>query len=364
MTSEESSESGEVPQPAADTSHWARPETEIIENIHHTPTQAAELAWSTDDGTVDYDAAGPRQSRHDIIMRVGVVGAVIAAAMVAGGGVWMWDHQHTAPTAAASAAAPNGPVLDGIYEIASDNQHRTVNGVSRPGTDLARYWAFRSLCTPARCVATAAEVSDTNHQVANFDHDHSVWLWVFGTWKENPDHNTSPCSNGRDATATMVRTLAPQADGTLKGTETDVVDRGSMCAAGEVLKHSITAKRIGDTPKDLVADPVTAPLDLGVHVNQYVAVAVSRGAARKSAFQGTGDTADYASAIAVTECVEGTSANDCVLVETNLNGCVSLAVDADGNFVGGKGPDMASARADARAKLPSSYWTSEGPCSS
>ena len=58
------------------------------------------------------------------------------------------------------------------------------------------------------------------------------------------------------------------------------------------------------------------------------------------------------------------AADDCAVVETNLNGCVSLAVDPNGGFASGKGPDLESARANARARLPSSYWASDGPCSS
>lgn len=294
---EELSQSAELAQASADTGLSSKPETEVIENNH--PTEAAQFAWSSEDGTFDYDAApaGLGHSRHRMIVRAGAVAAVIAGAIVVGGGVWMWDHRHSAPHMGsmhrtASAAAANGPVLDGLYEIASDNQHSTANGVAYPSTDVTRYWAFRSLCTPARCVATAAEVSDTNHQVPNYDHDHSVWLWSNGKWSEDPDHNTTPCSdtpNPKLATGTMVRTLAPHPDGTLKGTEIDVINSDSPCGAGVVVKRPLTAKRIGDTPEGVVADPAAAPPDLGAHANQYVAIAVSPGAKLKSAYSGSGE---------------------------------------------------------------------------
>lgn len=80
--------------------------------------------------------------------------------------------------------------------------------------------------------------------------------------------------------------------------------------------------------------------------------------------QEAGNTADFANGVALSDCREHTGADDCLLVETNLNGCVSLAVNANGGFAGGKGPDVLSAKGDARAKLPSSYWASDGPCSS
>ena len=122
--------------------------------------------------------------------------------------------------------------------------------------------------------------------------------------------------------------------------------------------------QLNHPPKDLVADPAAIPPDLGLHVNHYVAIAVSRGAKLKSAYPGSGQTADYANDIALSDCRERTGAEDCAVVEMNFNGCVSLAVDANGGFAGGKGPDLLSAKGDARAKLPSSYWASDGPCSS
>lgn len=307
---------------------------------------------------VDGSWRGAFASASPLLLGLSVVALVAAVS----GWMWMEHRRQHSSTDSAPSPAPNGPVLDGIYEIASDNQHATINGTSRPFTDVTRYWAFRSLCTSARCVATAAEVLDTNHQLPNYDHDHSVWLWKDGVWSEDPDHNTSPCGNDkRQVTATMVRTLAPKPDGTLRGIETDVSDINSPCAPGEVVKHPITAKRIGDTPKDVVADPADAPPDTGLHVNQYVAIAVPPKATH--VYPGSGPTADYAYSIAVSECLEGASGGDCAVVETNVNGCVVAAVDHSGGFATGKGPDIESARRDARAKLPSSYWA-DGLCSS
>jgi hypothetical protein len=53
-----------------------------------------------------------------------------------------------------------------------------------------------------------------------------------------------------------------------------------------------------------------------------------------------------------------------VAVFTNLDGCVFLALDPNSGFATGKGPDPESAKGEAWAKLPSSYWASDGPCSS
>lgn len=372
MVSDNTENTGNNAEPPNSTAMWNQdggggaeteivdggPETEVVDSA---PRQIeTPPAWSEAE---DYpELPAPRSWRGTAVR----AGAILSAAIVVAGGVWAWDHLHnkTPRKAPAPAAAANGPVLDGIYEIASDNQHATVNGESYSGTDVTRYWAFRSLCTPARCVATAGEVSDTNHQVANYDHDHSIWLWTDGTWNEDPDHNTDKCGNGPPVTATMVRTLAPQPDGTLKGTETDVVDKDSPCNAGVVVQHPITAKRIGDTPEGVVADPATAPSDVGVHANQYVAIAVPRGANQKTAYPAAGPTDYYADQIAVTQCRNHAGADaDCAVVETNLNGCVAFALNPSGDFAGGKGPTPDAARGDARANLTTSYWVSEPVCS-
>jgi hypothetical protein len=375
MVSDNTENTGNDAEAPSSTAMWnqdgsAGAETEIVDSgpdtqiVDSGPRQIeTPSAWSE---VQDYpELSAPRSWRGTAVR----AGAILATALVAAGGVWAWDHRHTAPRTAPAPApdpAANGPVLDGIYAIASDNQHAIANGVLYPSTDVTRYWAFRSLCTPARCVATAAEVSDTNHQVANYDHDHSVWVWTFGAWSEVPDHNTTPCGgNGSQlATGTLARTLAPQPDGTLKGTEMDVINGDSPCAAGAVVKRPITAKRIGDTPKGLVDDPATAPPDIGLDANQYVAIAVPRGATAKGAYSGTGQTADYARQIAFTECREHAGADsDCAVVETNLKGCVASAASPTGGFAGGKGPTPDAARDDARANMPTAYWVSDAVCS-
>jgi len=232
------------------------PETMIVPDVRQQ--QAAELAWSSDSDTADYVASTENYTWRATWVRVAMV--AVCALVVAGGvvGVWAWRHStqtHPAPVPAV------GLVLDGIYEIASDNEHRTVNAVPQPSVDITRYWAFRSLCTQTGCVATAAEVDDISHQTPYADHDHTTWRWHYGSWREELDHNTLSCASAPgspQATATMVRTLAPQPDGTLKGGETDAVDNNAPCGAGKVISFSITAKRIGDTPPGVVADPADA----------------------------------------------------------------------------------------------------------
>jgi len=243
------------------------PETAIVPNV--SQPQAPDLAWSSDADTTDYGAPTERYTWRATWVRATAFAVSSVAVAGAIAGVWAWHRSAHARPVTTAAVAPTavpatavmGQVLDGVYVIASDNEHATWNGTAAPTRDLTRYWAFRSLCTPTACVATAAEVDDFSHQTPYPDHDHSTWHWTNGSWEEDPDYNTTPCPNGGPpATETMVRTLAPQPDGTLKGTETDNVGKGSCgIAAGGIMTRPITAKRIGDTPPGVVADPATVP---------------------------------------------------------------------------------------------------------
>jgi hypothetical protein len=223
-------------------------------------TAAGELAWSleTEPAERQHQSWGVTWQHAALLLILPVVGLIVAITF------WIWGSPFAGPPAPPSPKTIAGPALDGIYEIASDNAQQTFNGKPSPAGDITRYWAFRSVCTSTGCVATAAEVSDTNHQVANDDHDHSTWRWNNGAWREDPDSTSDlPCDGSTDspkAASTMVRTLAPQLDGTLKGMEIDTVNDDKCGAATKdgAIKFPIAARRIADSPPGLVADPAIA----------------------------------------------------------------------------------------------------------
>ncbi len=69
-----------------------------------------------------------------------------------------------------STAAPHvaGPVLDGTYRVDFDLQNQTINGtVTGLATTVQQWWAFRSVCTPAGCVAAGSELDESNQQEGN-----------------------------------------------------------------------------------------------------------------------------------------------------------------------------------------------------
>lgn len=221
------------------------------------------LAWQLEE-PAELDWGG--HSRRAWFISIGALLAALAALGATVFALWWGKGSEAGPTAKVgppTRLAPPGPVLDGTYELDSDGAHRTINGVQTSGEDITRWWAFRSVCTTAGCVATSAEVSDSNHQVASDDHDHSVLRWRNGAWREDPDRTYDTCNGNSDSprtVITLVRSLAPQVDGTLKGTETDTAEDNGCGAQtkGEVIQFPILAKRVGDVPPGVVADPATA----------------------------------------------------------------------------------------------------------
>lgn len=140
-----------------------------------------------------------------------------------------------------------------------DISHQTVNGQPAVGTKtrITHWWAFRSSCTPTRCIATGANLTDENPQepagAAN------VVQFTDGSWQDTPTlQDPKPCSEGNDRTETSAINWAfrPQADGTLRGTNTMTVLTNECGRQHFVYKTPIVLTRIGDVPPSVVlADP-------------------------------------------------------------------------------------------------------------
>ena len=170
------------------------------------------------------------------------------------------------PSAAAPIAAPTnkGPVLNGTYQLTYDRSKRTTNGTPiRHDGAATNFWAFRSVCTTSGCAATGTQLDDTTHQtVSTTDGGQTDALrFVGGYWQGAPVQERLGCrqANGQ-VTATQQETvawsLAPQADGTLRGTETETVLSNECGSQGAVVRVPVVATRTGDVPAGLnLADP-------------------------------------------------------------------------------------------------------------
>ncbi len=233
---------------------------------------------------------GPSAAIRAISLRTRAAIAVLVAVLVTAGATWLTAdgsrHRRRGPEpahAAAQVAAPRpahqpsttqrppavvsgAPALDGAYRLDFDITRR---GRGAPRLVGARrvtqtgWWAFRSVCTATGCVATGTRLDDGNHRVASIagGGQTDVLRFVDGSWDGAPSEVRAGCRlPGRAGTSTelemVVWSLAPRADGTLRGTQTATVRSNECGARGVVQRISIVATRIGDVPPNVtVADP-------------------------------------------------------------------------------------------------------------
>jgi serine/threonine protein kinase, bacterial len=169
------------------------------------------------------------------------------------------------PAPSAAPAKPGGPVENGTFRLTFDRSKVTGNGIPirHDGPNTA-WWAFRWVCPPTNgCAATGTQLDDANHQVASATNGgHTDTLhFISGYWQGAPEQERVGCtqSNGQ-VTATQQETiawsLAPQADGSLRGTQTETVLSNECGAQGAVVRVPMVATRVGDAPAGVVlADP-------------------------------------------------------------------------------------------------------------
>jgi serine/threonine protein kinase, bacterial len=151
-----------------------------------------------------------------------------------------------------------GPVLDGAFRFDHDDTGQTLNGTPvTSDTKKETHWgAFRSLCTPTRCVATGAALADNNQQIPTGAA--TVFQFTDGRWQGTPHLQLpAPCKTGNGtANVTQSESLQPQPDGTLHGFNTITVLTNECGGQGDVYKTPVVATRIGDVPPAVVlADP-------------------------------------------------------------------------------------------------------------
>jgi serine/threonine-protein kinase len=173
------------------------------------------------------------------------------------------------PSTNTSAARVAGPVLEGAYRVELNIGGQSINGEPANGDELrqTQWWAFRSLCIPTRCVATAAALASNNPQEPSGTDVH-VLQFTDSHWQDTPSlmdpsrcdtGYTGPGKNlGGDAAdiSAVNWSLEPQTDGTLRGTVTSTVITNECGSQGNVYRTPIVATRNGEVPPAVVlADP-------------------------------------------------------------------------------------------------------------
>jgi serine/threonine protein kinase, bacterial len=170
------------------------------------------------------------------------------------------------PSVPAPGAAPtaSGPALNGTYQLTYDRSKQTTNGIPiRHDGPATSWWAFRSVCASDGCAATGTQLDDGTHQAASTaDGGHTYALrFIGGYWQGPLQQERIGCTqpNGQ-ITATQQETiaasLAPQADGTMRGTVTETVLSNECGAQGAVVRVPVVLARFGDVPPNVpLADP-------------------------------------------------------------------------------------------------------------
>jgi serine/threonine-protein kinase len=155
-------------------------------------------------------------------------------------------------------------MLNGTYKLTYDRSKQTTNGIPiRHDGPATSWWAFRSVCTTNGCAATGTQLDDVTHQVASAtDGGHTYALrFIGGYWQGGPQQERLGCTqpNGQVRATqqeSVAGSLAPQADGALRGTVTETVLSNECRAQGAVVRVPVVATRVGDVPPGVsLADP-------------------------------------------------------------------------------------------------------------
>jgi serine/threonine-protein kinase len=178
------------------------------------------------------------------------------------------EESSGSPWAAREASVPAspGPLLDGSYRIDTKYSQGTSEGSRLPGgTDVARWYAFRSACTPAGCTAAATQLDNNGHTEAMPNGATATLRFADARWQTiAPIDGTVACTANPELRVKIATTLsfAPQSDGTLAGTKTytEVKGGAGACAGtGRTAKYPIMLDREGVVPTGVVvAEPPPA----------------------------------------------------------------------------------------------------------
>jgi serine/threonine protein kinase, bacterial len=210
-----------------------------------------------------------------------LLGALIAAALVAAIGIVGYAMQPVKNTASAPAAktalaaAPSPPprppaMLDGTYRFDYDYEKQTINGAPYAvhTSDTTSWWAFHTSCGPTGCVAAATQLDAKNPQVAHNPPESAEYRFADGHWQSAPVQRQleQPRCLGPDSqvvagttTVTLTWSMEPQADGTLRGTKTGTGLTNDCGLQGQVAVAPVVATRVSDVPAGVtIANPATA----------------------------------------------------------------------------------------------------------
>jgi serine/threonine-protein kinase len=216
--------------------------------------------------------------RRKLTLKTGIAAALVLAllslAVTWAISFFSWDDQPQVNNASpprvnktsTSGSALAAPPLNGSYRLDYDRTKQTSNGVIRTNGGDTTWWSFSSACTASGCAATGTKLDEASHTSAKSTGtgNTSVLHYVDGHWQSEPRQMQAQCQKARGApivtqSETVVWSLTPEPDGTLRGVQTQTVQTNECGSQGATLRIPVVGSRTGDVPPDVtMADPAKA----------------------------------------------------------------------------------------------------------
>lgn len=160
-----------------------------------------------------------------------------------------------APTSSVAARPGPGQLLDGLYQVDLNRTQETFNGTTNPQPpDVTTWWAFRSSCTPAGCVADGIELDSKNHSVASKSSAANPIVLDFsnGAWQSRPVNVRFACERQNRKAAQQdtkqVLRLQPHGNGPFRGDMTVSVKSDECGQQGAQIVIPAVVGRTGAVP--------------------------------------------------------------------------------------------------------------------
>ncbi|EUA76231.1 putative serine/threonine-kinase pknI domain protein [Mycobacterium xenopi 4042] len=102
------------------------------------------------------------------------------------------DDINPAPTTTSSTPAAPPAMLEGTYQVDVNRAQQTYNDIPDPQPpNVTTWWAFRSSCLPAGCVAGGILLDDNDHQTVSTASGGTRLSWISVTAPGSRDRKSS-----------------------------------------------------------------------------------------------------------------------------------------------------------------------------
>ncbi|WP_285032135.1 hypothetical protein [Mycolicibacterium sp. lyk4-40-TYG-92] len=164
----------------------------------------------------------------------------------------------TPSIASMAAGAPKPPPLDGVYRITYDAAKQKVNGIAAAAPEgNTTFWAFRSQCGDAACLASATPLDSNHHDQPRSPTVILNLQYIGGHWISDPLFGPVPqqeClfTGNRIAPGSHTQRtfwdIEPVSKEELRGSSFGHTVTNECGFRGNVIDLPVTMNRIGDTP--------------------------------------------------------------------------------------------------------------------